>query len=61
MKNKFYRSYTDKKLAGVCSGLGRYTNTDPLLWRIGFILLGPGMLLYYILIALLTETIEYND
>jgi phage shock protein C len=61
MKNKFYRSYTDKKLAGVCSGLGRYTNTDPLLWRIGFILLGPGMLLYYILITLLTETIEYND
>jgi thymidylate synthase len=52
---------TDKKLAGVCSGLGRYTNTDPLLWRIGFILLGPGMLLYYILITLLTETIEYND
>jgi len=61
MKNKFYRSYTDKKLAGVCSGLGRYTNTDPLLWRLGFILLGPGMLLYYILITLLTETIEYND
>jgi phage shock protein PspC (stress-responsive transcriptional regulator) len=61
MKNKFYRSYTDRKLAGVCSGLGRYTNTDPLLWRIGFILLGPGMLLYYILITLLTETIEYND
>jgi phage shock protein PspC (stress-responsive transcriptional regulator) len=61
MKNKFYRSYSDRKLAGVCSGLGRYTNTDPLLWRIGFILLGPGMLLYYILITLLTETIEYND
>ena len=61
MKNKFYRSYSDRKLAGVCSGLGRYTNTDPLLWRIGFILLGPGMFLYYILITLLTETIEYND
>ena len=61
MKNKFYRSYSDRKLAGVCSGLGRYTNTDPLLWRLGFILLGPGMLLYYILITLLTETIEYND
>jgi phage shock protein PspC (stress-responsive transcriptional regulator) len=61
MKNKFYRSYSDRKLSGVCSGLGRYTNTDPLLWRIGFIVLGPGMLLYYIIITLLTETIEYHE
>ena len=61
MKNKFYRSASDRKLSGVCSGLGRYTNTDPLLWRIGFIVLGPGMLLPYLLLTLLTETIEYHD
>ena len=61
MNNKFYRSSKDRKLAGVCSGLGRYTNTDPLLWRIGFIVLGPGMIFPYLLLTLLTETIEYND
>ena len=61
MKNKFYRSYSDKKIAGVCSGLGRYTNTDPLLWRILFIILGPGMIISYLLLTLLTDSIEYTD
>lgn len=61
MKNKFYRSYSDRKLAGVCSGLGRYTKTDPLLWRIGFIVLGIGTIIPYLLLTLLTEMIEYND
>lgn len=61
MKNRFYRSSKDRKLRGVCSGLGRYTNTDPLLWRIGFIILGPGTLIPYLLLVLLTESIEYTD
>lgn len=64
MKNKFYRSLKDKRIAGVCSGLAKYTNTDVVLWRILFIFLffAPyPAILTYILITLLTETIEYHD
>lgn len=50
---KLYRSRTNKVVAGICSGLGRYFNIDPILVRIGFVILalagGPGILLYIIL------------
>ena len=36
---KLYRSVTDKKIAGVCGGLGKYFSIDPTLIRAGFILL----------------------
>jgi phage shock protein C len=61
---RFYRSYTDKKISGICSGLGRYTNSDPLLWRLGFLGLVftpiPIILIYFAL-TLITSDIEYND
>ncbi len=34
------RSRTDKVLAGVCGGLGRYLGIDPVLLRIAFVVLG---------------------
>ncbi|MCY7374312.1 MAG: PspC domain-containing protein [Spirochaetaceae bacterium] len=44
------RSRTDRKLAGVSGGLGRYAGVDPLIFRILFVLLtffgGTGLLLY---------------
>jgi phage shock protein PspC (stress-responsive transcriptional regulator) len=44
------RSRDDRVIGGVCGGLGRYFNTDPLLFRIGAIALaflgGAGLLLY---------------
>jgi phage shock protein PspC (stress-responsive transcriptional regulator) len=46
------RSSTNKVLGGVCGGLAEYTNTDPLLWRVGFIavaLMGAGILIYPLL------------
>jgi len=46
------RSSTNKVLGGVCGGLAEYTNTDPLLWRVGFIALavmGAGILIYPLL------------
>lgn len=51
---KLYRSRTDKKIAGVCGGLGEYFNIDPTIWRIVFFLLLlpgglPGLLPYIIL------------
>lgn len=49
---KFTRSLTDRKIAGVCGGLGAYFNVDPTIVRILFICLlifgGSGLLLYLI-------------
>jgi phage shock protein PspC (stress-responsive transcriptional regulator) len=40
---KLYRSKTDRKIAGICGGLGKYLDVDPTVIRIGFlILLLPG-------------------
>ena len=44
------RSRSDRVIGGVCGGLGRYFNVDPLLFRIGAVALvflgGAGLLLY---------------
>lgn len=44
------RSNQDRVIGGVCGGLGRYFNTDPIIFRIGAIALtfvgGAGLLLY---------------
>jgi phage shock protein PspC (stress-responsive transcriptional regulator) len=57
------RSSTNKVLGGVCGGLAEYTNTDPLLWRVGFIavaLMGAGILIYPLL-WLLVPAADPND
>lgn len=36
---KFYRSKTDRAIAGVCGGIGEYFGVDPVIVRIVFILL----------------------
>ena len=48
---KLYRSRTDRMMAGVCGGLGRYLGVDPTLIRLAFVLLllfgiGSGLLVY---------------
>ena len=58
---KLYRSTTDKKLAGICGGLGDYFNVDPTVVRIlfvaGFFLSGSLMFwLYLILWIIIPET-----
>jgi phage shock protein C len=46
------RSRSDKVIAGVCGGLGRYLGVDPVLLRIAFLVLafvgGAGVVLYLI-------------
>jgi phage shock protein C len=37
---KLYRSQTNKKIAGVCGGIGEMTNTDPTIIRIAVVVLG---------------------
>ena len=46
-------SPTDKKLAGVCGGLGEYFEVDPTIIRIFFVFFtligGSGLLLYFLI------------
>ena len=46
------RSTDDRMIAGVCGGLGRYFNTDPVWFRLGFVVVtlagGAGILIYLI-------------
>ncbi|MFC2029213.1 PspC domain-containing protein [Chloroflexota bacterium] len=50
---KLYRSTVDRKLAGVCGGIGEYFELDPTIIRVLFVLfsvfLGGGILAYIIL------------
>ncbi len=50
---KLYRSRSDRMIAGVCGGLGRYFSVDPVIVRLVFLLLlflgGSGFLVYLIL------------
>lgn len=45
-----YRDPADEKLAGVCAAMARYTDTDPVIWRIVAVVLavfgGSGLVLY---------------
>jgi phage shock protein PspC (stress-responsive transcriptional regulator) len=58
-KKRMYRNPDDKIIGGVCSGLGAYLDTDPVLFRILFALFavffGTGILLYIVLWIALPE------
>jgi phage shock protein C len=53
------RSRSDRVIAGVCGGLGRYLGVDPVLLRIAFVVLaiagGGGILLYIVAWILVPE------
>jgi len=50
--NRLYRSRTDAKIAGVCSGLAQYFDIDPviirLIWVLFVFLGGAGIITYII-------------
>jgi phage shock protein PspC (stress-responsive transcriptional regulator) len=52
---KLYRSNTDRKIAGVCAGLGEHFDMDPLIFRLFFLFSvfvgGLGALAYLIMWA----------
>lgn len=58
MENKkLYRSRSDRMIAGMCGGLGKYLSIDPTLLRLLFALLvvfgiGSGILIYFILMII---------
>ena len=51
------RSISNRMIAGVCAGLGEYLNIDPtvvrLLFVLGFFLTGPGILVAYLIMAII--------
>ncbi len=59
---KLYRSKTDKRLAGVCGGLGEYFGIDSTLVRLGFALFtlagGSGLFIYLIATLIIPEENE---
>ena len=64
-QKKIYRSRNDKVIAGICGGLGKYLDIDPVIIRVLFIILlltiGSGILIYllaWILIPLEPENTE---
>ena len=48
---RLYRSSTDKKIAGICGGLGELYTTDPTLLRLGAVFLGLATGLLPIIVA----------
>lgn len=51
-EKRLYRSSANKKLAGVCGGLGEYLDIDPtivrLIWCVATVCYGFGLLAYLI-------------
>jgi len=49
---RLYRSRSDRKIAGVCGGLGSYFSLDPVIFRIVWVILilgaGVGLIAYLI-------------
>jgi phage shock protein PspC (stress-responsive transcriptional regulator) len=56
LRNRIYRSRTERMLAGVAGGLANYFDVDPtiirLAWAVSFLATGPVALLLYIVCAL---------
>ncbi len=59
MQEKLYRSRINKVFGGVCAGLGKYLDIDPIIIRILFIVMfifhGIGLLIYIIMWILTPE------
>ena len=53
---QLYKSSTNKKIAGVCGGIGEYFGIDPTIVRLGFValtFLAGGGLAAYIIAAII--------
>lgn len=56
------RSTSNRMLAGVCAGIGEYTNMDPTVVRLIavalFFLTGPGLIIAYLIMALVIPEVS---
>ncbi|MCI0531284.1 MAG: PspC domain-containing protein [candidate division Zixibacteria bacterium] len=64
MAKRLYRSSQEKVIGGVCGGIGKYLDIDPVLvrlvWVLAVILAGTGLLLYIIAWILIPKEPETN-
>jgi len=71
-RTRFYLDKRNGKFLGVCSGIADYTGIDPLLVRVGYVLIGfatgfmgGGLLLAYFLVGWLAQNkpseFDYED
>ncbi len=64
MAKRIYRSSKEKILGGVCGGLGKYLEVDPvlvrLIWVLTVLLAGTGILAYIIAWILIPKEPETN-
>lgn len=51
---KLYRSRKDRKIAGVCSGIGEYLGIDPTILRVIFLVCWAAVL-YFLLCLVIPE------
>ena len=67
MAKKLYKSATDKKIDGVCAGLGDYFDVDANVIRVGFVLatllsgIFPGILAYIVLAVVIPREGEKKN
>jgi phage shock protein C len=55
---RLFRGRRERMIGGVCGGLGEYFNLDPVLFRLGFLILafsGTGILAYLVLWLIVPE------
>ncbi len=59
MEKRLCKSRYDKKICGVCGGLGEYLNLDPtlirLIWAVLILCEGTGLLAYIIAAVIMPE------
>ena len=65
MSKKLMRSSSDRMVGGVCGGLARHFDLDPVLVRLAFVLFtifkGSGVLLYLLLLILMPLDTEVTE
>lgn len=62
MQKKLYLSSTNKKILGICGGIGEYLELDPTIIRVVFVLFalayGAGILAYFLLYLIIPKAPE---
>ena len=63
MDKKLYRSKTDRRIAGVCGGLGNYFDIDStiirLAWVVALFFAGGGLFAYLLAMIIVPQEPEY--
>ncbi len=67
MEKKLYRSKSDKKLTGLCAGVGEYFGMDATIIRVLVVIAAiftavfPALIVYFIISAIVPEHDEKTD